>query len=385
MKRALLRPCVLGASIALAACGAKTGLRIPTFDGGMDAARIPDVGIDAPDAPDAHDAFSPDVPDTLTCITGRFPLLRGTTEVMFVIDRSGSMASNLDGSSTPPRRWDVLHDALAMTLPPFQDTLAMGAFAYPRRFDGSVVRSCQLTRVIDSDTALNNADGVLSVLTMSDPWGATPTSDAIDFAGSTLLPRVTIDHSVTIVLSTDGGPNCNVGLDPDTCECTSLGPMGMPTCNGMPTECLDDVRTTSTIAGLAARGIATFVIGLDGDAEPAEVRALGEMARAGGRPNTRAGEPAYYSARQPAQVQAAIETIERSITRCTLRSPSRPDDPNAVTVTLDGMPIARDTTHMDGWDWTDLDFGHVAFFGPACDTVAASTSDPEMLVGCTDR
>jgi hypothetical protein len=40
---------------------------------------------------------------------------------------------------------------------------------------------------------------------------------------------------------------------------------------------------------------------------------------------------------------------------------------------------------MNGWDWTDLDFGHVAFFGPACDAVAGATSDPEVLVGCTDR
>jgi hypothetical protein len=226
---------------------------------------------------------------------------------------------------------------------------------------------------------------VLAVLTDTDPRGATPTAAAIEFAGSTLRPHVSIDHTAAIVLSTDGGPNCNPALDPTTCECTSVDPMGAPTCDGMPTECLDDVRAAATIAALASDGIPTFVVGLDGDSEAPERRALEEMARAGGRPNTRAGEPAYYSARRPEQVQAAFDTIERSIARCTLRSPSRPDDPNAIAIELDGTPIPRDTTHMDGWDWTDESFGQVGFFGAACDRVAGSTSDPEVIVGCMDR
>ncbi len=372
------RSLALAASLALVGCGAKTGLRIDHYpdDAGLDAARARDAASDATDASDA--------PDALTCVAGHFTLVRGTVEVMFVIDRSGSMGQNLDGSTSPPRRWDVLHDALAMTLPPFEDSLAMGAYAFPRRFDGSLTRSCQVARAIDVESALHNASGVLSVLTGSDPFGATPTAAALDFVGTTLMPRVTIDHSATIVLSTDGGPNCNVELNPSTCECTGRNPMGMPTCDGMPTECLDDARAASTIAALAAHGIATFVVGLDGDAEPAERMALDEMARAGGRPNTTPGEPAYYSARRPEQVRAALGTIERSITRCTLRSPSRPDDPDAIAVAIDGVTIPRDRTHLSGWDWGDMSFAQITFFGAACDRVAGSTHDPEVTVGCTD-
>ena len=362
------------AAFAIAGCGAKTGLLIRTYDGGMDAIAIPDGATDAPDT-------SPDAAP-LTCVPGHFTLVRGTTEVMFVIDRSGSMALNLDGSMDPPRRWDVLHDALAVTLPPFESSIEMGAYAFPRRFDGSMARSCDVTRTIDVATAPRNANGVLSILTTTDPWGATPTAAAIMQAGSVLAPRASLDHSVAIVLSTDGGPNCNVALDVTTCECTFVDPMGHQTCNGVPSNCLDDVRATSAVAALAAQGIATFVIGLDGDSEIAERRALQEMALAGGRPNTRAGEPAYYSARRPEQVALALDTIERSIARCTLRSPSRPDDPNAITVSLEGIEIPRDATHADGWDWTDMSFAQMAFFGPACERVAGATDDPEVTVSC---
>jgi hypothetical protein len=367
---------LLPLSIVLAACGAKTGLRIDHIDASVDAPV--DAGVDSPDSPD-----SPDAP--LSCVPGHFTLVRGSVEVMFVLDRSGSMALNLDGSANPPRRWTVLHDALAATLPPYQDTLQMGAYAFPRRFDASFARSCDVTRAIDVTPALHDANAVLDILATTDPWGATPTANAIDFVGSTMLPRLSADHSATIVLSTDGGPNCNVMLDVGTCTCTSVDPMGQPTCFGMPTNCLDDARTTQNVAMLAAQGIPTFVIGLDADAEPAERMALDEMARAGGRPNTQPGQFAYCSARQPDQVRAAFDTIERSITRCTLRSPSRPDDPNAIMVSIDGTTLPRDTTHANGWDWTDTSFGRISFFGAACDTVAASPNDPEVTVACTDR
>jgi hypothetical protein len=371
-----------GIALALAAgCGAKTGLRIPDASpldaGAMDA-------FDAPDTPDSPDAFvPPDAP--LACMPGRFTLLRGSVEVLFVLDRSGSMGSNLDGSTAPPRRWDVLHDTLATTLPRYDDVLEVGGYAFPRRFDGTVTRSCALGGAIDVPPALHNSAAVLQILTTSDPWGATPTASALSFAGDALASHVTVDHAVALVLATDGGPNCNASLDVTTCTCTATGTGGTPDCFGMPTNCLDDVRAAMTIADLAGRGVPTFVVGLDADAEVAERMALESMARAGGRPNTTPGEPAYYSARRPDQVQSAFDTITRSITRCTLRSPSLPDDPNAVTVTLDGAGIPRDTAHMDGWDWTDASLAQMSFFGAACDRVAASTSDPVVEVPCRDR
>jgi hypothetical protein len=366
-----MRRIVLALLLVIAGCGAKTGLLIRHYDGGpdapVDAFMPPDAGLDAP----------------LSCIPGHYTLVRGTAEVMFVIDRSGSMAFNLDGSMLPPRRWDVLQGALTATLPPYQSTLAMGAYAYPRRFDGSVARSCDITRAIDVESALDNATGVLTILTETDPWGATPTAASIELVGAALLPRQSLDHSATIVLSTDGGPNCNPALDVRMCQCTGRDPMGMTSCFGMPTNCLDDLRARDNIAALAAQGIPTFVIGLDADAEDPERMALEEMALAGGRPNTSPGQPAYYSARRPDQVAAAFDTIERSIVRCTLRSPSRPDDPDAIAITLEGAAIARDRSHLDGWDWSDMDFARITFFGAACDRVASSTDDPEVTVGCS--
>ena len=61
-------------SLAIAGCGAKTGLLIP--DASMDAA--------VPDSPDSPDA--PDAPDAPMCMPGRFPLSPDSAELMLVLE-----------------------------------------------------------------------------------------------------------------------------------------------------------------------------------------------------------------------------------------------------------------------------------------------------------
>ena len=386
------------AAIALASwvtgCGAKTGLRLrdsePDRSDAVDVFDAPDH-VDAVEIQDTYDAFdAADVRDAAdvidsSCTPERFTLLRRLAEVMFVIDRSGSMGTDLSGRMRPPRRWDVLHDALQTALPPFERSINMGAMFYPRRFDGVLTRSCDITRAIDVTPAVSNSRRILSVLESTDPWGSTPTHDAVQFTGVFLAARVSRTVSVSMVLATDGGPNCNTMLDPTSCTCTSQLADGGLTCAGMAASCLDDVRTTSLMAGLNLGGIPTYVIGIDGGERSEFTSALNRMAIAGGRPNPAPGDRRYYSVQAPTDLDNALATIQRSITLCAFLAPRPPVDPNDVAVDAAGIEVPRDRTHMNGWDWTDVAMGEVSFFGPACDRIIAGMTIPTARVGCSDR
>jgi hypothetical protein len=360
---------VLALSCALG-CGARTGLLVE--DTSVDAS-IPEA------APDVADVSA--IPDGMvTCVPGEFALERFEVDLMLVLDRSSSMEDNIDGSSFPPRKWDDLHDALASTLPAIDSMVNIGAYAFPERFQGTIDHPCSISSSLDLSPGLGQAGDVLALLTNTDPNGGTPTNAAIHLVGDLLVPRVSRARTEVIVLATDGGPDCSAALDPTTCTCVDPS---LAVCTT--DDCLDNVRTTTTIASYAARGVPTFIIGLDSATLPAERAALSEMAIAGGRPNTASGQPAYYSAEQVSEVNAAFASITRSIAQCALATPSRPSDPSAIEVQIDGVTIPMDPTHMNGWDWNDPSFGQIALFGPACDALANPTAKPVALVStCAD-
>src|SRR3954454_16431798 len=117
------------AVVAMGACGSRTGLFGSDSPGGLPDGALPDAQVtDGP--PDGK----------VPCTPGRFGFELATAQLMFVIDRSGSMAFALDGrrpdqaGNLPPgvlSRWDTLRDALFQTITPFDNTLAMGAKFFP--------------------------------------------------------------------------------------------------------------------------------------------------------------------------------------------------------------------------------------------------------------
>jgi hypothetical protein len=46
-------------------------------------------------------------------------------------------------------------------------------------------------------------------------------------------------------------------------------------------------------------------------------------------------------------------------------------DPGHIGVKVDGVEIARDTTHTNGWDYTDATFTAVDIQGPICDQLTS--------------
>lgn len=360
-----------GIFLGLVACGSRTGLFAPE-DGEIVATKdaSAEAGFDA----------------TVGCTPGTFTLDLAITQLMFVIDRSGSMAFTLDGAPDQPRsewRWTLLQDALAQTITSFDNEIAMGAKFFPEeitRDQASVsAAACALDSTIAIPPAVGNAKNILSVFDNTTPLGGTPTSDAITTAAEALA--ATRSAARTIVLATDGAPNCNGDLDQQTCTCTSAE--GTLPCNQSgPTgryNCLDDTRTISTIQSVyQSQGIPVYVIGIGSLERPDFQNVLDEMAVAGGRP--RDTSPKYFDVQSESDLTSALGTIRDSVAKCTYLTPSAPTDPNAITIQINGVSVPRDTNHLNGWDWIDQKFGELAFFGSACTnaqkvTTASSITD----------
>jgi len=381
----LLKAGLFTSAIALVgACGSRTGLF--GSDPSVDPSLLPDGALR--DGPTTDAAIDGQVP----CKPGRFDFVLATAQLMFVIDRSGSMAFALDGrrpnagGQLPPgvaSRWDTLRDALFQTIAPFDSALAMGAKFYPEvlkdRDSPAPNDACRTDTGVGIPPARNNVSSILDVFDTTSPLGGTPTSEALRLAAQYLGGARTVAR--TIILATDGAPNCNPDLDPRTCVCTSAtSPCNDPR-TGSPENCLDDTRTVKVTRDIfELQKIPVYVIGIGGTEDPAFISALDKLAVAGGRP--RPTTPKHYNVQSSAELKSSLQSIGDSIAKCTYLTPSAPTDPNAINVEINGSAVPRDPSHKSGWDWVDQAFGTLAFFGPSCD--AASTGAPAItgVVSC---
>lgn len=347
-------------STAHLSCGAKTGLLV---DASVDADRV-----DRPDAP-AVDACTPQVIDATP----------SSVELLLVADRSTSMERDLLGGSGSPRRWDVLRDALAATLPRYQDRIAMGLQFFPG-VGGTGI--CAVGATPDLNPGLSQALPVLMRFSRTEPNGRTPTWLGVQSAGRYLLGRAAPRRFRAILLATDGAPNCNGALDGARCTCTALGGTGQQQCEDDPSLCLDDGRAVSEVARLAGQGIPTYVVGIDGDKQPELITVLSQLAVAGGRPNPATATRPYYSVRRPADLLSAFDQIQRQVSRCVFGVPSPVPSSATVSVTLAGAAVAHDPERQDGWDWTDAERTTLTLFGSACDRASAGVTSVRLGVGC---
>lgn len=361
--------------LSVASCGSRTGLFGPEGQGLLPDGALPDGAF--PDGP---------VDGAVPCLPGRFDMELATAQLMFVIDRSRSMEFYLNRELEAPigqRRWDVLRNSLEETVLPFDQQLAMGAKFFPETMTEEEARFTDRACATDTGVGIapkrGNAQSILSVFDTTVPLGGTPTAEAVRLAAQFLVQSRGVSR--TIVLATDGAPNCNGDLDNLRCTCTTPN----VDCSVSPERrfsCLDDTRTIATIREIAdVQKVPVYVIGLGSLGKFVQV--LDAMAVAGGRP--RPTSPRHYNAQTASELSSALTTIRDSVAKCTYLTPSSPNDPNAITVEIDGVPITRDPARKDGWDWVDQSYGELAFFGTACDRAQAGTAKVSGVVSCEKR
>lgn len=349
---------IVTCAVLAAGCGAKTGLRIPEYH--VDAGPM-DAGRDAP-----------------VCEPDRVALTPETAELMLVIDRSASMRLTIAGDPGEPVdqwRWTILQTSLGSALTSLDPRVLVGAkfFPDPITIDNpTTVQACSGVGPVDVFPAAGTAPRILSLFTSTDPNGGTPTAVALQGAATGLSadgPRR------FLLLATDGAPNCNAA---STLPCTCTSPGGACT---MPTpgvfSCLDQDRTVATLADLFARGIPTYVVGIEG---PEFSDVLDAMARAGGRPRMVAGERAFYSVRSAEQLHQALSDITGSISACGFTTPSLPTMGARFSVAVDGVTVPEDV--MNGWTWVDETRGQLELHGAACESARTGMRIEAILDSC---
>jgi len=263
--------------------------------------------------------------------------------VMWLLDRSGSMGLVLGDSGLD--RTAAVRVALVEALPVLDPVADMGAIMFPG-LTGGLLPVCDLPREASVALGPDRSDAIVDALDRRPPHGGTPTADSLRIAHIELLGT----NLPTIVLVTDGGPNCHPDLEDtrhhggDAFACID---------DGFPPEiCFDDQRTLRNIVAAREDGITTYVVGMDVDI-PLFTEALDQMAVAGGRP--RDGETRFYDVGQPDQLREAFEAITAEIVSCRFRAPTEPG--SDARVRIDGS--ATD-------EWTALG-SSVELTGSACE------------------
>jgi len=163
-----------------------------------------------------------------TCNPPPVTASRVVPNIMFLVDRSGSMNANFDGE----KRWDVAHDAIMSVINQTQGVVQYGLATYHWNDDVYSLTDpsdpmCPILGPVGSDPvdfepvgfALNNASNIDNYYTanwddLNDPSKSsndTPTGDSIDKLVSWIATHSpTTEGPNIIVLATDG--------EPDTCE-----------------------------------------------------------------------------------------------------------------------------------------------------------------------
>jgi hypothetical protein len=373
--------------VSFLSCGARTPLGdAETFDETTDASPDPeDASVDVIDA-HVKDTGRKDS-DRPGCTPGRFILTLGTAQLLFVLDRSGSMALDLAGNSPPngPTRWATLETGLRQAIGPFTADIAMGAKFFPMEVKTPPEEAWELCVAgggwVDVPVALNNASAILSKFQSTSPNGGTPTAETLQIAAEYLGRQRAVARA--IVLATDGAPNCNSLLKQSTCTCTFADPTKCTDFSYGATNCLDDTRTLAVVKDVFLRErIPVYVLGIGhgGEEETFLVPTLDAMAELGGR--AKPVSPKYYDVQSASQVTTALQSIRESVSRCTFLTPSVPSDGNAIAVEVNGVSVPRDPTHIEGWDWVDELYGVIAFFGTPCVTTTVTNARVEGTVAC---
>ncbi len=336
------RPCYEGpagtAGVGACRMGAQRCVANPTIGstwGGCEMQTLPSsedcgdrVDNDCNGRLDCTDARCAGALECRPCMTGgqRFTLSTTPADVLFVVDRSGSMNSRTPDGTT---RWNALVSAVRAVLPALDTSLYMGLVIYPEP-DMCGIRASPHVPVVQPSASV-----IASYLASRSPpnTALTPTLGALQTAELYLRTNPSPRRRF-VVLATDGAPNCGSTV----------------------------AQVVSQIARIRSTLNAdTFVLGIPGG-DLTLYASLNAMAQAGGR--ARPGVVQFYEASSTSTLEAALRAITAATTSCTYGLSSAPTRPDLVTVQFDGRTVPRDAAN--GWTFTDATNRVIRFNGSAC-------------------
>jgi hypothetical protein len=297
------------------------------------------------------------------CGLTSFAVARRPTDILLVLDRSGSMLEPPEGGPEDLTKWDLTVPALNQVLLETDTAVSWGMKLFPEGRDTDSCSAATISDAIHVPIAPRNAAAVVGAIgaTTADGDG-TPTGDAIH-AGVKYLSALPQNSRKYIVLATDGEPSCS--------------PSG---------EGQDDARpyAVAAVTEALALGIPVFVVGVATTKDTA-TEALDAMALAGGapRPDPNPLAPRYYLANTEDELVSALRVITGEIATCIFPLSAPPPVPDNIGVKVGGTLVPRDATRTDGWEYIDSSLGEIQVYGPWCGEIQAATvSDVQVIYAC---
>lgn len=200
--------------------------------------------------------------------------------------------------------------------------------------------------------------------------------------------------TTSLVLLTDGAPNCNPDARCDAAECSlSLGraTIGSIQCSDRTnccdprlvgdlvsdpgTFCLDSRASVELVRELQSDGIVTYVVGVPG----AEIAhdLMNALAEAGGAP--RSASTQYFDVRDEKELDDALAEIGVEVAQsCALELENPPKEAVQLNVYLDGAVLP--SRSQNGWGYRN---GKVTLLGESCARVQrGEVQEIRVVLGC---
>lgn len=303
--------------------------------------------------------------------------------MMLTVDRSGSMGTRLDATCVGPAcatRMSDLKQAVATFTTLADDRVRLGLTAFPRppTSELGATAACLPANTVavplppdaradDAQASAANRATALQVnaaVQALEPGGGTPTGATLAFLQTQPTLKAADFRHDYVLLLTDGLPNCNANNPNDylqsaaACRCQTGG--GDCSANDVRRlGCLDADGTVGAVQDLARAGIKTIVVGFGADTSQVDARdVLERLARAGGVARTcqqnsdcgagdactngQCGRWAFQASNRQ-ELEQVLATVVREITpaACVRELPDKPFTPGAVSLIVDGQPVAR--------------------------------------------
>jgi Mg-chelatase subunit ChlD len=297
------------------------------------------------------------------CSNQSFDLERKPAEILIVLDRSASMNDPPDGQpSGSPSKWSLVVPGVNEVVTTTASAVSWGLKVFPEG-EGSECIAGSVTSAIPVAIAPNNAAAVTAAVTATTAAGnGTPTGDAIK-AAVTYLQTLTDPNPKFILLATDGEPSC-AGTTKDSTTARTYA--------------------VQAVADAVTAGFKVFVVGV-ATTKTTATQALNDMAAAGqeatGGSNPLANK--FYLASTQDQLVTALQTITGQVASCTFDLTAVPPDPSNIAVHVGSTKAPRDTSKMNGWDYTGTDLKQIQIYGTWCDQIKASNaSTVNFVFGC---
>jgi hypothetical protein len=292
------------------------------------------------------------------CEPEPFEAIRVDPGIYIVLDRSRSMCYPYCPDDMTWNYWTPAVEGISSIVTELEQEVAFGLALFPDPDGDDDSPNCDGPSSSWSvPVRLDNAPAITTLLTEA-PWphGGTPTAPALNTGVEALGPYIGF-RTASVLLVTDGAPNCNDTLDVATCTCSSPD----PPCTGS-TQCLDDVRTYAAIRRLHdEHGVQVHVMGLVGAGGWEWIPVMNTMAELGGTSEAVLVE-------DPDDVAPVLEEFGRLIVPCYFDvDPDDLVDPDATVFDVEGISYSRDTARLSGWDLVETD--RIRFFGTPCDTI----------------